>query len=198
MLMRTTEPAPNGHGPLNGWARLFGVIGIPGLRAVRMCRPGDRLLPDLVAVCPGKAVVFSGSQSRRGKSQRPRSLDGRAEGNRSLEAHRQSHRKGWRASHRAATCVNAGPPPKDLSLGGRAHNHRAKAAWGVAVWLTRRTTPAGRERRHGDEDTASNWRNPPRPTAKAAAAAPPYNQRTWEVGGRREGDGWVRSSDEAG
>jgi hypothetical protein len=30
MLMRTTEPAPNGHGPLNGWARLFGVIGIPG------------------------------------------------------------------------------------------------------------------------------------------------------------------------
>jgi hypothetical protein len=30
MLTRTTEPVPNGHGPLNGWARLFGVIGIPG------------------------------------------------------------------------------------------------------------------------------------------------------------------------
>jgi hypothetical protein len=65
------------------------------------------------------------------------------------------------------------------------------------IWLTRRRTPAGWERRHGDKDTSSNWRSPPRPTAKATESGPPYNQR-WEVGGRREGDGWVRSSEEAG
>jgi hypothetical protein len=42
-------------------------------------------------VRPAKADAFSGSQSRRGKSQRPRSLDGRAEGNRNPEAHRHRH-----------------------------------------------------------------------------------------------------------
>ena len=34
------------------------------------------------SVCPAKAGVFSGSQSHRGKSQKPCSLDGRKEGNR--------------------------------------------------------------------------------------------------------------------
>ena len=43
--------------------------------------------PDAVKVArpvvrPAKAGVFSGSQSHRGKSQTPRSLDGRQEGNR--------------------------------------------------------------------------------------------------------------------
>jgi len=47
---------------------------------------------------------------------------------------------------------------------------QAQATWVVAVWLTRRSTPAGWERQHGDKDTRSNWRNPPRPTAKAAEA----------------------------
>ena len=42
-------------------------------------------------VCPDKAGMFSGSQSCRGKSQKPRSLDGRLEGNRRSEAHRQSN-----------------------------------------------------------------------------------------------------------
>ncbi len=44
-------------------------------------------------VRPVKADASSGSQSRRGKSQTPRSLDGRGEGNRTSEAHRQSHQK---------------------------------------------------------------------------------------------------------
>ena len=34
------------------------------------------------AVCPAKAGVFSGSESHRGKSQTPRSLDSSQEGNR--------------------------------------------------------------------------------------------------------------------
>ena len=42
-------------------------------------------------VCPVKAGMFSGSQSCWGKSQKPRSLDGRLEGNQTSEAHRQSN-----------------------------------------------------------------------------------------------------------
>ena len=41
-------------------------------------------------VRPAKAGVFSRDQTCRGKSQTPRSLDGRVEGNRDSEAHRQS------------------------------------------------------------------------------------------------------------
>src|SRR5450830_2154404 len=40
-------------------------------------------------VCPVKAGVFSRRQTCRGKSQAPRSLDGRVEGNQDSEAHRQ-------------------------------------------------------------------------------------------------------------
>ena len=47
---------------------------------------------------------------------------------------------------------------------------KAKAVWAVADWLTRRTTPAGWERQHGDKDTLSNWRDPPRPAAKSVEA----------------------------
>src|SRR4030095_1445350 len=40
-----------------------------------------------------KAGATSGCQPRRGKSQTPRSLDSRVEGNRDSEAYRQSHRR---------------------------------------------------------------------------------------------------------
>ena len=42
-------------------------------------------------VCPAKAGMFSGSQSREGNIQKPCSLDGRYEGDRLSEAHRQSN-----------------------------------------------------------------------------------------------------------
>ena len=45
--------------------------------------------------CPGKAGVFSGRQTHRGKSQEPRSLDSEEEGNRISETYRQSHLSGW-------------------------------------------------------------------------------------------------------
>jgi hypothetical protein len=45
------------------------------------------------ACVQSNADVFSGSQSRRGKSQQPRSLDGRTKGDRRSEAHRQSPQK---------------------------------------------------------------------------------------------------------
>ena len=41
-------------------------------------------------VCPGKAGIYNRDQSRQGKNQEPCSLDGRYEGNRLSEAHRQS------------------------------------------------------------------------------------------------------------
>ena len=42
-----------------------------------------------------------------------------------------------------------------------------------------------------------NWRSPPRPVTKMAEARKPYNWRTQENGGRREGGGGARSSCEA-
>jgi hypothetical protein len=88
--------------------------------------------------------------------------------------------------------------PESANSGGRAHGFGAKAAGSVEGWPARRTPPAGWERQHGDQDTSSNWRSPPRPAAKAAESGRPHNRRTREVGRRREGGGRVRSSDEAG
>jgi len=58
-------------------------------------------------------------------------------------------------------------------------------------------TSAGWKRQHGDKDMPSNWRSPPRPGAKSSEQGRPYNRRNREVGRRREGGGWVCSSDEA-
>ncbi|MGC2016429.1 MAG: hypothetical protein WA657_11400, partial [Candidatus Acidiferrales bacterium] len=59
-------------------------------------------------------------------------------------------------------------------------------------------TSAGWKRRHDDKDMLSNWRSPPRPSAKSLEQGRSYNRRIREVGRRREGGGWVRSSEEAG
>src|SRR4029434_1960001 len=89
-----------------------------------------------------KAGATSGCQSRRGKSQTPRSLDGRVEGNRDSAAYRQSHQRmvsespGRNASEREVA-------PKDPNPGGRAVDYPAKATRAGAVWLTRRRAPAG-------------------------------------------------------
>src|SRR6188472_2705360 len=40
----------------------------------------------------------------------------------------------------------------------------------------------------------SNWRNPPRPGEKSPEQGRPYNRQPREVGRRREGGGWVRTS----
>jgi hypothetical protein len=49
---------------------------------------GTRARP---VVCPAKARVLSRRQTYRGKSQKPRSLDSRGEGNRASGAYRRSH-----------------------------------------------------------------------------------------------------------
>ena len=50
--------------------------------------------------------------------------------------------KGWSASHRAVTRVNAEVARK-CKPGGRVRNRRTKAAWRSANWLKRCGTPAG-------------------------------------------------------
>ncbi len=80
-------------------------------------------------------------------------------------------------SPRAVTKVNAEVAPKShKDPGGRAPRLRGEGSMARRTWLMRRDTPAGWERRHGDEDASSDWRSPPRPTAKAAELCPPYNQ----------------------
>ena len=68
----------------------------------------------------------------------------------------------------------------------------AKAAWVVAAWLTRRSTPAGWERQHGDKDTRSNGRNPPRPAAQPAAAREGVSPVPRAITRRREGGDFAR------
>jgi len=80
---------------------------------------------------------------------------------------------------------------------GRACNRRAKAEWPAEHWPIRLFTLAGWKRQHGDKDMLSNWRNPPRPVEKSPEQGRPYNRRNREVGRRREGGGWVHTSDEA-
>src|SRR5262249_11254378 len=105
---------------------------------------------------------------------------------------------GWSASRRAVTPVNAEVAPKVRRPGGRACNRKAKAAGTAAARLTRRDTPAGGERRHGDPGTSSHWRSPPRPAGRPAEPGRPENRHPREVGRRREGGGGVRSRVEAG
>jgi hypothetical protein len=106
---------------------------------------------------------------------------------------------GRRASHRAVMKMNVDVASKIRIPEGRACNRRAKAAW-IAEKSDRcgYLTSAGWKRRHDDKDMLSNWRSPPRPSAKSLEQGRPYNRRHREVGRRREGGGWVRISDEAG
>src|SRR5450759_292409 len=73
-----------------------GVVGPVLLSALRRLASiclrdviADRLVQMGSFVRPAKAGVFSRDQTCRGKSQTPRSLDGRVEGNQDSEAHRQ-------------------------------------------------------------------------------------------------------------
>jgi hypothetical protein len=59
-------------------------------------------------------------------------------------------------------------------------------------------TSAGWKRQHGGKDMPSNWRSPPRPGAKSPEQGRSYNRLNREGDRRREGDGWVLSSVEAG
>ena len=130
--------------------------------------------PDAVkvaspVVCPGKAGVFSRRQTYQGKSQSPvaRSAGGRET---NLLKPLDSLIRGMGASLQAVAQANAQVAPKVRAPEAEPATVKAKAAWAVAAWLTRRTTPAGWERQHGDKDTLSNWRDPPRPAAKSAEA----------------------------
>ena len=107
--------------------------------------------------------------------------------------------EGWGASHRAVTKVNAvvasknclhpRPSPRSLGEGSMARRQPGRRD---------ETLGRGGKRQHGDKDTSSNWRSPPSPEEKSAEKGRPYNRRPREIGPRLKGDGWVRSSEEAG
>ncbi len=59
-------------------------------RGGERAKKGRTVILSGMDVCPAKAGMFSGSQSHRGNNQKSRSLDSRREGNRMLEAYRQS------------------------------------------------------------------------------------------------------------
>jgi len=70
------------------------VSHLPGLRRTPPDEDGRRAGCGKSArpvVCPAKAGVFSGRQTYRGKSQKPRSLDSREEGNWISETYRRHH-----------------------------------------------------------------------------------------------------------
>ena len=83
-------------------------------------------------VRPAKAGVFSRDQTCRGKSQAPRSLDGRVEGNRDSEAPRQGLLMGDHESpgRNESEREVASKPYEPES---RAHKRRAKAAWDAEI-----------------------------------------------------------------
>jgi len=105
---------------------------------------------------------------------------------------------GKATSRRAVTAVNAMWPRKKVdpkaepaSTGRRQHVVPKSDRCGIF-------TSAGWKRQHGDKDTPSNWRSPPRPGAKSSEQGRSYNWLNREIGRRREGGGWVRMSNEVG
>jgi hypothetical protein len=125
-----------------------------------------------------KADVFSGSQSRRGKSQPPRSLDGRAKGDRRSEAHRQTHQEDGSESPGRNGSERTGSLDKWKPSGGRAHIGRAKAAGPPASW-PRRWVPSGgvrataRWQGHGEQ-----LEKPSSSRRESGGAGRSYNQGT--------------------
>src|SRR5215469_13359301 len=136
---------------------------------ISLCREPYEAKVSRTGVCPAKAGVFSRRETYQGKSQSPvaRSAGGRET---NLLKPLDNLICGMGASLQAVAQANAQVAPKGIAPEAEPATVKVKAAWAVAAWLTRRTTPAGWERQHGDKDTLSNWRDPPRPAAKSAEA----------------------------
>jgi hypothetical protein len=139
--------------------------------------------------------VFSRDQTCRGKSQTPCSLDGRVEGNRDSEAHRQDL-LGEITSHRAVMRVNAKWPRKQMNPGAepanegrRQHGVPKSNRCGILI-------SAGCKRQHGDKDMPSNWRRAPRSGEKSLEQGRSYNRLNRKsIDGERVADGSAVQSD---
>ena len=105
---------------------------------------------------------------------------------------------GKATSHRAVTTVNAKVASKVRSPEGRAPTGGRRQHGEPKSDRCGSFTSAGWKRQHGGKDMPSNWRSPPRPGAKSPEQGRSYNRLNREVDRRREGDGWVRNSVEAG
>ena len=105
---------------------------------------------------------------------------------------------GEATSHRAVTTVNAKVASKMSSPEGRAPTGGRRQHGEPKSDRCGFFTSAGWKRQHGGKDMPSNWRSPPRPGAKSPEQGRSYNRLNREIDRRREGGGWVRSSEEAG
>jgi len=104
--------------------------------------------------------------------------------------------EGMSASHRAVTKVNAQVASKVLTQG------PSPQLWGEGSMERRRLTDAADH--SGGVIAAARWQGrakqlekPSSPRREIGGAGKPYNRKTREVGGRREGGGGTRSSGEA-
>jgi hypothetical protein len=101
-----------------------------------VCRKAGCSKRACPVVCPAKAGVFSGRQTRRGKSQNPRSLDSREKGNQISETYRQHHPwddgkpSGRNESERRGGLENVFPGAEPSTGGRRQHgsSHLTEAA----------------------------------------------------------------------
>ena len=148
-------------------------------------------------VCPAKAGMFAGERPAGARVRSPVVWIAGWRETKTLKPI-DNVSLGKTTSHRAVTTVNAKVASKVRSPEGRVLNRRAKAAWGSRNLTDAAPSLRGWKRQHGGKDMPSNWRSPPRPSAKSPEQGRSYNRLNREVDRRREGDGWVRSSGEAG
>src|SRR5262249_12989154 len=102
----------------------------------------------------------------------------------------------WRASHRAVTQVN--PYGLESTAPRRPSPHfSGEGSMDCRKGLMRRNTSAGLVGTARWQGHAEQLEKPSSPRREIGGAGKPYNRQHREVGGRREGFGWVCSSEEA-
>ena len=158
-----------------------------------------RIRRACACVCPAKAGVFSGSQSHRGKSQRPRSLDSSQEGNLTglkpidkaivKDGERVSGPQHVRTDRLPREEQGPMAEPKEAGRRQDGVTHLADASGHIGG-----VTPAARRQRTRYATGEARLV----PERKPLEGALSYNRRTREIDRRRAGGGWVRSSDDAG
>ena len=140
--------------------------------------------------------MFSGDKSHRGRSQSPVAWIAGRRATKFLKPI-DDIILGVMASRRAVTKVNAEVASKVSNPRGRARNCRVEGSM-----ERRNLTDAARH--SGGVEATARWQGhakqlekPDRPRREIGGARKPYNWSTQEIGGRREGGGGARKSDEA-
>jgi len=157
-----------------------------------MQRP--ELLP--ISVRPAKAGMNSGWKSHRGKSSKPRSLNSRKEGNWESWSLLTKPSKRMVSEPPGRNASEPIWPRKDCSPKAEPSLH-GRRQHGASQGLKRRNTSAGLVGTARWQGHAKQLEKPSSSRREIGGAGKPYNRQHREIGGRREGFGWVCSSEEA-